>query len=273
MTTESMALSSYARARVWLATTAGLRVDEVAPLREGAWALRTPDWEHSFSHNCLLLTADPGPDQILALVTEALPDVTHRHITAFCPLGTQTLTTLVSSGYEVQPEIVMTRAVTAGPLTAPDIEVTAVDPDSAELNALQERLWHEEWLPSADDLVVAQLVGRRSELSRAGNLVSLVIAAGSGELVATMDVCIRDGIAEFDGLAVLSPHRGKAYGQALFARGWKIAAEIGCDMVVLNALRDDWPRGWYERLGFAIVGPATEASLTPAPLPDSAPSP
>ena len=262
--------SPYARARGWLATTAGLRVDEVAPLGEGAWALRTPAWEHSFSHNCLLLTADPGPERILALVADALPDVTHRHITAFCTLAAQTLAQLVNVGYEIQPEIVMTRAITAGPLTAPDVNVAVVDPDSAELNALQERLWHEEWLPSADDLVVAQLVGRRSELSRAGTLVSLVVAAASsGELVATMDVCMRDGIAEFDGLAVLSPHRGKDYGQALFARGWTIAAESGCDLVVLNALRDDWPRDWYERLGFVTVGPATEASLSPDVLSNS----
>jgi GNAT superfamily N-acetyltransferase len=274
MTAESTALSSYARARSWLATTAGLRVDEVVQLDQGAWALRTPSWELSFSHNCLLLTTDPGPERILTLVADALPDVTHRHITAFCVLGAQSLAALMSSGYQVQPEIVMTRAVQAGPLSTPDVEVTTLEPDSAQLNALQERLWHEEWLPAATDLAVAQLVERRSELNRAGNLVSLgVAAAESDELVATMDVCMRDGIAEFDGLAVLRPYRGKNYGQALFARAWTIAAASDCDLVVLDALRDDWPRNWYERLGFVTVGPATEASLSPATLPNSESSP
>jgi GNAT superfamily N-acetyltransferase len=86
-----------------------------------------------------------------------------------------------------------------------------------------------------------------------------VVRAG-GSPVACLDVTVRDGIAELDGLATLQPYRGRGYGQALMARGVAYAADAGCELVVLTALVEDWPREWYARHGFTTLGPATEAT-------------
>jgi ribosomal protein S18 acetylase RimI-like enzyme len=48
--------------------------------------------------------------------------------------------------------------------------------------------------------------------------------------------------------------RGRGYGDAVLARVLAGAAEAGCDLVVLEAAADDWPRHWYARRGFEVVG-------------------
>jgi hypothetical protein len=42
-----------------------------------------------------------------------------------------------------------------------------------------------------------------------------------------------------------------------------LAAAAGCDLVVLEAVADDWPRNWYARRGFEVVGSVWEV-LRPA---------
>ena len=49
-------------------------------------------------------------------------------------------------------------------------------------------------------------------------------------------------------------HRGRGHGDALVARALELAGAAGCDLVVLEASADDWPRHWYARRGFAEVG-------------------
>jgi GNAT superfamily N-acetyltransferase len=48
--------------------------------------------------------------------------------------------------------------------------------------------------------------------------------------------------------------RGRGYGDAGLARCLELAAGAGCDLVVLEAAADDWPRTWYARRGFTEVG-------------------
>jgi ribosomal protein S18 acetylase RimI-like enzyme len=45
-------------------------------------------------------------------------------------------------------------------------------------------------------------------------------------------------------------HRGRGHGDALIAAAFAIAGDAGCDLIVLDADIDDWPRRWYGRLGF-----------------------
>ena len=48
--------------------------------------------------------------------------------------------------------------------------------------------------------------------------------------------------------------RGRGHADAVLARLLGLAAEAGCDLVVLEAAAGDWPRHWYARRGFATVG-------------------
>jgi GNAT superfamily N-acetyltransferase len=54
--------------------------------------------------------------------------------------------------------------------------------------------------------------------------------------------------------------RGRGYADALLARILTVAAETGCDLVVLEAAADDWPREWYARRGFRTVGSVWDVS-------------
>ena len=49
-------------------------------------------------------------------------------------------------------------------------------------------------------------------------------------------------------------HRGAGLATALVAEAVARARAVGCDVVWLLAYADDWPRRWYERLGFVDVG-------------------
>jgi ribosomal protein S18 acetylase RimI-like enzyme len=48
--------------------------------------------------------------------------------------------------------------------------------------------------------------------------------------------------------------RGRGHADAILARALTLATEAGCDLVVLEAAADDWPRHWYARRGFEVVG-------------------
>ena len=47
--------------------------------------------------------------------------------------------------------------------------------------------------------------------------------------------------------------RGRGHGDAVLARALALAAHAGCDLVVLEAAADGWPRHWYARRGFEAV--------------------
>lgn len=250
----------YDSVRAWYAQTMCLRAHQVEAYGPSAWAIRTPQWPSSYAHNTLVLTADPGAATTLAWVEQALAGLDHRQVMAMCPLSEATVGGLRDAGYEIQPEVLMGRPASAAALLEPAVVVEQVDPYASDVQALQDRLWREEWLPHASQLMVDQLVDRRSELDRAGRAVTFVVRDDDGSPVATLDVTVRDGIAELDGLATLASYRGRGYGQALMARGTAYAVASGADHVVLTALVEDWPRHWYARLGFDTLGPATEAT-------------
>src|SRR3712207_8429092 len=51
---------------------------------------------------------------------------------------------------------------------------------------------------------------------------------------------------------------GRGHADAVLARLLGLAAEAGCDLVVLEADAGDWPHHWYTRRGFAVVGTTWE---------------
>ena len=59
--------------------------------------------------------------------------------------------------------------------------------------------------------------------------------------------------------------RGRGYADAVLARIVTLAAEAGCDLVVLEADGGDWPRDWYARRGFRELGSTWEVSRSDVP--------
>src|SRR3712207_9452949 len=65
---------------------------------------------------------------------------------------------------------------------------------------------------------------------------------------------------------------GRGHADAVLARLLGLAAEAGCDLVVLEADAGDWPHHWYTRRGFAVVGTTWEVARRPRPGPRPEPA-
>jgi RimJ/RimL family protein N-acetyltransferase/predicted GNAT family acetyltransferase len=84
-------------------------------------------------------------------------------------------------------------------------------------------------------------------------------------VVAYCDLYESGGIAQIEDVNTLEEARGRGYGRALVTRAVAEARRAGADLVFLDALRDDWPRELYAKLGFEIVGESYLFSLYPSP--------
>ena len=91
------------------------------------------------------------------------------------------------------------------------------------------------------------LLGERADIRFFGVIVA-------DEIVAWTDLYIGEDIAQIEDVATLEEHRGKGYATAVVLRTAHEARERGADLVYLVADDEDWPKEWYRRLGFDVVG-------------------
>lgn len=83
----------------------------------------------------------------------------------------------------------------------------------------------------------------------------------AGAVVASCLLKIDGGTALLDMMNTEPDHRGQGHGDALVREALAVAGTAGADLVVLNALARDWPRGWYARRGFVEVATSWTAGL------------
>jgi ribosomal protein S18 acetylase RimI-like enzyme len=83
----------------------------------------------------------------------------------------------------------------------------------------------------------------------------LVFAAFSeSEVGAFCALFERDGVGEIDEVTTLERFRKRGLGNAVVQAALKRSLDDANSLTFLNADADDWPRRWYERLGFREVG-------------------
>ncbi|MFD5028389.1 GNAT family N-acetyltransferase [Streptomyces sp. NPDC058373] len=77
-----------------------------------------------------------------------------------------------------------------------------------------------------------------------------------GEVAAWADLCLDPvtGAAQIEDLMTSEAHLGRGSAGAVLATALRLAADRGCGVRFLTADAADWPRHWYERRGFAVVG-------------------
>jgi uncharacterized protein (DUF952 family)/GNAT superfamily N-acetyltransferase len=121
-----------------------------------------------------------------------------------------------------------------------------------EVHPLWERSWRE-LLGTGRDDVVAELVGREFR-NDAVVAVTDVVVREEGRVVAAGQLRVDGGTAAVDSVLTDRAARGRGHADAVLARILTLAADAGCDLVVLEAAGDDWPRHWYARAGFTELG-------------------
>jgi uncharacterized protein (DUF952 family)/GNAT superfamily N-acetyltransferase len=154
---------------------------------------------------------------------------------------------LARRGWSAKELLLMGRP--AAPL--PGSERAEVVPQT-EVHGLWERSWRE-LLGTGRDDVVAQLVGREHRNDEVLAVTDVVVREG-GRVVAAGQLRVDGATAAVDSVLTDSAARGRGHARAVLARIITLAAEAGCDLVVLEAAAHDWPRRWYARAGFAELG-------------------
>jgi uncharacterized protein (DUF952 family)/GNAT superfamily N-acetyltransferase len=166
---------------------------------------------------------------------------------------------LATRDWRPQEFVLMARP--ALPMPAPDrVEIVA----ETEVHAFWERSWRQVLPLTGRDLdaVVGQLIGREKLNDTVVEVTELVVRE-AGEVVAAGQLRRDGATASVDSVLTEPGHRDRGHADAIVARAVDLAAEAGCDLVVLEAVADDWPRDWYARRGFEVVGSVWEV-LRPA---------
>jgi uncharacterized protein (DUF952 family)/GNAT superfamily N-acetyltransferase len=161
---------------------------------------------------------------------------------------------LAHRGWSVEELVLMGRP--AEPL--PGGERAEVVPQEA-VHPLWERSWRERLGDGRDD-VVAELVGREFR-NDAVVAVTDVVVREEGRVVSAGQLRVDGGTAAVDSVLTDRAARGRGHAGAVLARIVSLAAEAGCDLVVLEAAGDDWPRHWYAGAGFAELGSTWDVAV------------
>jgi GNAT superfamily N-acetyltransferase len=189
------------------------------------------------------------------LADELLADCPHREIEVLDTVPPADIDALVSAGYEHQPLVLMAREVSDDDGTSePDPRVR--DADEATVAPFVLEQWYRD-MPAYGEATLRQLTDRR-ELLDNGSSVTRFAAEHDGVVVGSLDLVARGPVAELDALGVHPDHRGSGLGLSLMRAALAQAHRLGARVTILSALRDDWPREWYARLGFAEVSEVHE---------------
>ena len=127
--------------------------------------------------------------------------------------------------------------------------------DQEEVHDFWDRSWRRDLADLGDrlDMVAAQLVGREHLDDRMLAVTDLVVREEE-RVVACGQLRVDGATAAVESVMTDPAARGRGHADAVLGRALAIAADAGCDLVVLEAAADDWPRHWYARCGFEVVG-------------------
>jgi uncharacterized protein (DUF952 family)/GNAT superfamily N-acetyltransferase len=221
----------------------------------GGVAVLDPDVGHSQDNNRLLFTEPVDAPTIEAAVSEVAVHAgwPHRAAGLMWPGAGDVAAELGRRGWQTQEFVVMARA--AGP--APGGENAEIV-DQRELHGFWERSWRQGLAGRAGlDEVVAHLIAREHLNDRFVAVTDVVVRDG-GQVVAAAQLRLDGATAAVDSVLTAPEARGRGYADAVLSRALQVAAAAGCDLVVLEALATDWPRHWYARRGFEVVGSVWE---------------
>ena len=226
----------------------------------GGVAVLDPDFAHSRDNNRLVLTDPVDPATVVSAAEEVGGNAGWPHLSAtlLWPGSAEVAAELARRGWATEELLLMARRPGS---SVGDDGVEVVDQRGVH------EFWARSWRSGLADLgpsldqVVEQLVGREHLNDRVVAVTDLVVRS-EGRVVAAAQLRVDGATAAVDSVLTDEACRGRGYGDALLARALRLAEGAGCDLVVLEAAADDWPRHWYARRGFEVVGTMWSADRT-----------
>nr|WP_030960821.1 GNAT family N-acetyltransferase [Streptomyces sp. NRRL S-378] len=217
----------------------------------GGFAAYDDGLAHSRANNQVVIDAAVDPEALPAIAEEALGHLPHRLVSV---LDEETARAcagpLTRAGYTHSAYLVMLH-------TGPVPDRTAAE--EVGLDALRGPLTAR-WrgiLPDVEDEVVRHLVDRReARLRGADDVRFLGSRTAGGEVASWADLYLdpEAGLAQIEDLMTAEAHFRRGHADAVVATALRLAADAGCDTRFLTADATDWPRHWYERRGFRVIG-------------------
>ncbi|MCX4965594.1 GNAT family N-acetyltransferase [Streptomyces sp. NBC_00654] len=217
----------------------------------GGFAAYDDAYAHSRANNQVVIDTAVEAESLPALTDEALGHLPHRLVSVLDDSVAQACAEpLIRAGYTHSTYLIM---VHTGPVPA------GGNAEKVGLDALRvplTRRWRG-FLPDVDDEVVRHLVDRRQARHRGADTVHFIGArTRAGEVASWADLYLdpATGIAQIEDLITASAHLGRGHGDAVLTTALRLAADTGCATRFLTADAADWPRHWYERRGFSVIG-------------------
>lgn len=217
----------------------------------GGFAVYDDAFAHSYTDNQVVIDRAVDSEAVPAIVEEALGHLPHRQISVLDDeAGRACAEPLIRAGYTHSTLLVMLHAgpvPAGGPAEVIDLDATRIP---------HTRRWRG-FLPDADDEVIRHLVDRREARRRGADIVHFLGArAEDGEVASWADLYLdpATGMAQFESLITSEAHLRRGYADAVLCTALRLAADEDCDTRFLTADAADWPRHWYERRGFSVIG-------------------
>ncbi|MDK3257787.1 GNAT family N-acetyltransferase [Blastococcus capsensis] len=220
----------------------------------GGVAVLDPDVPSSHDNNRLLLTTPVDAAAVEAAAEEVGGNAgwPQRAALLTWPGAASVAQDLAARGWNAEELVLMARRTD---LPVPGSAARAEVVGQQEVHELWERSWRRGLASLGDrvDAVVRQLIGRERLNDRVVAVTDVAVRQ-DGRVVAAGQLRVDGATAAVESMLTEPAARGRGYADAVLARLLGIAAEAGCDLVVLEASGGDWPRHWYGRRGFEPVG-------------------
>lgn len=224
----------------------------------GGVAILDPDVPNSRDNNRLLLTEPVDASTVEAAVSEVAGNAgwPHRTASLLWPGAEDVAATLGERGWKVEHFVLMacSPGQVPGDGRAEVVEQTAV-------HDFWERSWRQV-LPLEGarlDRVVGELIARERLNDEVVAVTDVVVREG-GRVMAAGQLRRDGATAAVDSVVTDPAALRRGHGDAVLARALNLAADAGCDLVVLEAAADDWPRQWYARRGFEAIGVVSDVT-------------
>jgi GNAT superfamily N-acetyltransferase len=247
-----------------LAFERGLRMRaarRTIPLPGGVVVLHDP--LRRLHHLNALLLDTPLPEDadshaLIALADDCLDHLPHRHVVLDDGAAAERLQPdFLAAGWSAERILFM--ALGRDP-DRPARSELAREVSGDPLRDLERRIDEREehargWPPGS-----AEVVSAGAEALRAGTRARCFGAGEDGELVSSCTLFLRGRVAMLDNVGTLAPYRGRGLARAVVSAAVDAARADGCELIVVPADADDWPRQLYERIGFEPLG--TQVAFT-----------
>jgi GNAT superfamily N-acetyltransferase len=217
----------------------------------GGFAVFDEEFGRSRGNNRLVVDGAVDPYALPALAREALDRLPYQAVEVLDEaVGSACVGPFGKAGYRHEVVLVMLHT---GPVPAAG---AAEEVELADIRAPLTLRWRD-LLPGVGDEVLRQLVERREVRRRGADIVQFIGArAKDGELASWADLYAdpASGTAQVEDLITARAHLGRGHAGAVLDTALHRAAAAGCGTRFLLADAEDWPRHWYERRGFTVIG-------------------